>query len=182
MLDCYSQNTVQTEDGSCTPKSLLPPMNEEGASALACELLQDCALRWHGVFHPYFHPISLAGRGSVPCQSWFRQVLRTAYELGLPSVNAVEWLDFNDARRAVTVDTLSWDGETLVLNLHAVLPIAGLTLLLPPWPDGRSLDAGANGEPCDVLDLAYEGLNWLGLMVNLSAGADVEVRVAPSDR
>jgi hypothetical protein len=182
VLDCYSQNTVQTEDGSCTPKSLLPHMNEEEAAAQAIGLLQDCVHRWHGVFHPYFHPISLAGRGSVPCQSWFRQVLQSAHELGLPSVNAEEWLDFNDARRAVTVDTLSWDGDTLVLNLRAALPIAGLTLLLPPWPDGLSLEATADGERREVVELAYEGLNWIGLVVDLSADSEVEVRVSPADR
>ena len=179
VLDCYSQNTVQTEDGSCTPKCLLPPMSEDEALGLALELLRDCARRWHGVFHPYFHPINLAGRGSVACQNWFRQVLLTARELGLPSVNACQWLDFNDARRAVAVDVVQWDGEALVLALQAQVAVTGLTLLVPPWPGGQRLEARVDGRRCQVVDLAWEGLVWHGLVADLPAQERVEVCIAP---
>jgi hypothetical protein len=177
VLDCYSQSTVQTEDCSCSPKCLLPPMTE--ALALARELLADCAGRWHGVFHPYFHPVSLSGRGSVACQNWFRQILRAARDLDLPSVNAGQWLQFNDARRAVTVDVLAWDGETLVLALQAREAVAGLTLLLPPWRGGQPLAATKAGAPCEVVDLAFEGQRWHGLIVDLPVQSRVELRVAP---
>jgi hypothetical protein len=182
VLDCYSQSTVQTEDGSCSPKSLLPPLTEDEALALARQLLTDCARRWHGVFHPYFHPISLAGRGSVACQAWFRQILHVARDLGLPSVNAREWLDFNDARRAVTVDTLSWDGETLGLALQAPMAVAGLTLLLPPWCAGQPLAATVAGTPVELAELAYEGLRWAAVVLDVPAQARVEVRVGPRRR
>jgi hypothetical protein len=180
MLDCYSQSTVQTEDGSCTPKSLLPPMSEDEALALARQLLADCAGRWHGVFHPYFHPISLAGRGTVACSNWFRQILRAASDLRLPSVNVSEWLDFNDARRSVAVDILAWDRETLVLSLQSPVAVSGLTLLLPPWPGGRPVAATLAGTPCKVVDAAFEGQRWHGLVVDLPARSKVELRVAPS--
>ncbi len=179
VLDCYSQSTVQTEDGSCSPKFLLPPMTEDEALAVARQLLADCAGRWHGVFHPYFHPISLAGRGKVPCQNWFRQILRAARDLNLPSVNAGEWLDFNDARRAVAVDTLAWDGETLVLALQSPTAVTGLTLLLPPRRDGQPVAATLAGAPCKVVDLAFEGLRWHGLVLDLPAQSKVELCVAP---
>ncbi|NUQ61771.1 MAG: hypothetical protein HUU20_04740 [Pirellulales bacterium] len=180
LLDCYSQSTVQTEDGSCSPKFLLPPMNEDEALAVARQLLADCAGRWHGVFHPYFHPVSLSGRGKVPCQNWFRQILLAARDLDLPSVNAGEWLDFNDARRAAAVDTLAWDGETLVLSLQAPSAMAGLTLLLPPRRDGRPLAATLAGAPCEVVDLALEGMRWQGMVVDLPAQSKVELRVSPA--
>ena len=179
VLDCYSQNTVQTEDGSCTPKCLLPPMSEAEALALARELLTDCARRWHGVFHPYFHPLSLAGRGSVACQTWFRRILRAARELGLPSVNAGEWLEFNDARRAVAIGARQWDGETLVVVLQAPVAVAGLTLLLPPWGAGRPLTATVAGAPAEVGELRYEGLLWAAVVLDLPAAERIEVRVAP---
>jgi hypothetical protein len=182
VLDCYSQSTVQTEDGSCTPKCLLPPMSEDEALALARQLLADCAGRWHGVFHPYFHPISLAGRGQVACQNWFRQILRAASDLRLPSVNSSEWLDFNDARRAVTVDVLAWNGETLVLSLQTPVTVSGLTLLLPPWPGGRPVAATTAGAPCKVVDTALEGQRWHGLVLDLPARSRVELRVALSGR
>jgi len=179
VLDCYSQSTVQTEDGSCSPKCLLPPMTEDEALAVARQLLADCAGRWHGVFHPYFHPVSLAGRGKVECQNWFRQILRAAHDLDLPSVNAGEWLDFNDARRAVAVDILGWDGQTLILALQAPVAVDGLTLLLPPWRGGEPLAASKTGAPCEVVDLSFDGLRWHGLVVDLPARSRVELRIAP---
>lgn len=110
----------------------------------------------------------------------FRQILRAARDLNLPSVNAGEWLDFNDARRAVAVDTLAWDGETLVLALQAPTAVTALTLLFPLRRDGRPLGASLAVTPCKVLDLAFEGLRWHGLVVDLPAQSKVEVRVTPS--
>ncbi len=177
VLDCYEQSTVQTEDGSCSPKCLLTPMTQEEACELALRLLADCAERWHGVFHPYFHPISLAGRGAVACQEWFRRVLCAARDRGLPSVNATEWLDFNDARRAVTVETVAWDGAALTLALQGPAAVSGLTLLLPPWDAGQPLVATVSGRPCDLLELGYEGLQWHGVVIDLPADERVVVVV-----
>lgn len=179
VLDCYEHNTVQTEDGSCTPKCLLPPMSEEEALQLGLTLLADCVQRWHGVFHPYFHPISLAGRTSVECQLWFRQILRAAHDHGLPSVNASEWLDFNDARRAVKMEAVQWDGAALSFQLQTPVAVRGLTLVLPPWDGDCSLVADVDGKRSDLLDLHYEGLHWHGLVVDLSAATSVTVRVGP---
>jgi hypothetical protein len=106
-------------------------------------------------------------------------VLRAAHDLGLPSVNSSQWLDFNEARRAVTVETLQWDGERLVLALQAPVVVEGLTLLLPPWNAGRPLAATVGGLPCEVAELSYEGLRWLGLVADLPAQARIEVAVAP---
>lgn len=180
VLDCYSQSTIQAEDGACSPKLRLPPMTEDEALAEARRLLTECAGRWHVVFHPYFHPINLAGRGSVPCQNWFRQILRTARDLNLFSVTAGEWLDFNDARRAVTVDTLAWDGQTLVLTLHSPTAVTGLTLLLPPRADGPRPVATLAGASCPVVDVAFERLRWHALVVDLPQQAKVELRITPS--
>lgn len=179
VIDCYSQSTVQTEDGSCTPKSILPPMTEDEALALGAQLLQDCARRWHGVFHPYFHPISLAGRGSVQCQDWFRGILRAAKALGLPSVHAGEWLDFNDARRAVGVETLDWDGETVSLAVEGPA-ITGLTLMLPRWSESIEMTATVGGVEQELLELHYEGLRWWAVVFDLPEGEPVEVRLGPA--
>jgi hypothetical protein len=106
-------------------------------------------------------------------------VLRTARDLGLPSVNAGQWLDFNDARRAVAVDVLTWDGNTLAFGLQAPAAVEGLTLLLPPWPGNRELAATLDGAPREVVRLAYEGLSWHGLVMDLPARSKVEVRISP---
>lgn len=154
-------------------------MTEDEAFALGAQLLHDCAWRWHGVFHPYFHPISLAGRGSVQCQDWFRGILRAGKALGLPSVNAGEWLDFNDARRAVRPETLDWDEETLSLAV-AGPAITGLTLLLPPWSQAGKTRATVRAVEQGLTALDYEGLRWWAIVLELPEGEPVEVRVGPA--
>lgn len=177
VIDCYEQSTVQTEDGSCTPKCLLPPMCEEEALALALQLMADCARRWHGVFHPYFHPISLAGRTHVHCQHWFKEVLRTAHELGLPSVNATEWLDFNEARRSVRIEDLKWDGGILSFALQAQQSIMGLSVMLPPVGERQPVQATSDDAPVELTEYPYEGLQWHGLTLDLQAGQSMHLMV-----
>ena len=116
----------------------------------------------------------------MPCQSWFRQILRAARDLDLPSVNAGEWLDFNDARLAVTEDTLAWDGQTQVLALYSPAAVTGLTLLLPPRADGLRPVATLAGAPCPVVDVTFERLRWHALVVDLPQQAKVELRITPS--
>jgi len=179
IIDCYEQNTVQTEDGSCTPKCLLPPLSEDEACEVALELIREAADVYHCVFHPYFHPVALSGRGGVPCQRWFREVLAATRDRGLPSVTGDEWIRFNDARRATGIEEVSWDlgaGE-LTFDVVADLPVEGLTIMLPPC-DGRTpLSATADGEPLSIAQVGHEKLGWTALEADLSGGEKWTVAV-----
>lgn len=177
VLDCYEQSTVQTEDGSASHKCLLPPLDEQQAFALARKLMHELAQRYHGVFHPYFHPRNLAGRGAVACQTWYREVLRTARDLGMPSLNATEWLAFSDARRAVTISDRQWQDGSLHFTLAGPLPVAGLTVLLPACSGMTPASATVAGEAAELLHLPYEGMQWWALTLDLTEDASVRVQV-----
>jgi hypothetical protein len=179
LLDCWEQSTVQIEDGAASPKSLVPMQSEAEALALSLELLDALATKYHGVFHPYFHPINLGGRGAVKCDEWFRGVLRRARDLGLPSVNAREWLAFHEARHEVTIRDHRWDAAAKALSFVVSAPeaIAALTLLLPTCCGGPPAAATVNGEPADLQPTTLEQAGWTALVLDLNAGSSVPITV-----
>ncbi|MFQ6097668.1 MAG: hypothetical protein ACE5O2_08065 [Armatimonadota bacterium] len=180
IIDCYEQCTMQTEDGTCTPKCLLPVLSEDEAIAVSLELIRLSAEAYHGVYHPYFHPINLGGRGAVACRRWFREVLRAVHDRGLPSVSGREWLAFNDARRAVGVQQVTWEpGEgDLCFDLYAPRAVEGLTILVPPSAGMSPVDATAAAERVDLVPVPYEGLGWSALQVSLRADERVTIAVS----
>jgi hypothetical protein len=179
IIDCYEQNTVQTEDGACSPKCLLPVASEAEAIGESMRLIRQCAEAHHGVFHPYFHPRNLAGRGQVSCQRWFREVLRATREQNLLNVSTYEWLRFNDARREVSLENIAWHpaAEELRFTLRSPSAIDGLTVLLPPFSDRTAKSARLAGETVRVRKLPYEGLGWAAMEVDLASGEEKAVSV-----
>lgn len=179
-LDCYEQSTVQMEDGAGTPKMLLPRQTQEQALALSLRLMDDLAGKYHGVFHPYFHPLNLAGRGAVPCLDWFRAVLSQARKLGLTSVNAREWLRFTEIRAATQVHDYVWEAETATLSFSLTAPedLRGLTVLLPPCRGQRPQAVRTAGEAAVMAPFPYEGGGWTALTLDLAAGDPLAVTVS----
>jgi hypothetical protein len=179
IIDCTEQCTIHGDDVMASAKSLLPPLSEDECIALSLQVMRESATRYHGVFEPYFHPIYLSGRGGIPTQRWFRTVLSAAREAGLPSVNAEEWLDFNDARRGVGIEGSKWDagiGE-LQFEMSAPRAVGGLTVLLPPCAGMTPTAATVAGETREVREVPHEGLGWRALEVDLRAGETAAVRV-----
>lgn len=178
-LDCYEQSTVQMEDGAGSPKVLLPMQTQEEALALSRRLLDDLAGKYHGVFHPYFHPINLGGRGSVPCLEWFRGVLAHARDLGMTSVNAREWLRFTEGRAQVQVTSYVWDAEAESLSFSLIAPenLAGLTVLLPPCCDRPPQAMSVDDQPAESALIPYEDGRWTALTVDLVASEPLRVTV-----
>lgn len=176
VIDCWEQSTVQTEDGTLSPKCLLPPLTVEQGLALSCDLIRRAASDFHGVFHPYFHPVNLGGR-RLDCAGWFRGALREARARGLPAVNATEWLGFNDARRRVQVDGLRVGERGVEFTIRATEPVAGLTVLLPPWGSRRPARAALDGQAVDVQPVPFEGLGWSAVQCDLRRAEAVRMTV-----
>ncbi len=183
-LDCYEQSTVQMEDGAGTPKVLLPVQTQEQALALSRRLMDDLAGKYHGVFHPYFHPINLAGRGAVPCLDWFRGVLAHTRDLGLTSVSAREWLQFTESRAATQISDYAWEAETETLTFSLTAPddLTGLTVLLPPCCGRPPQAATAGGKTVAMASVSYEDGGWTALTVDVSAGEPLSLTVSYSGR
>jgi len=169
MLDCWEQGTVQIEDGALSPKVLLPPLTKEQGLARAEELMGRLVTHYHGVFHPYFHPISIGTRGAQVAE-WFRGVFRAARRHGLAGVNATEWLAFNDARMGVRFEQVQWCEETGELRfvIRSEAEMKGATVLLPECGGKRAVEAEA---------VALEGGRWRAAVMDLAEGArEVTVR------
>lgn len=180
IIDCYEQCTIHGDDVLCTGKALLPAHSEEQGLELSRRVIHDCATLYHGVYHPYFHPVYLGGRGALPTRRWFVGVLEAARQHGLPSVSADEWLAFNDGRRSVAVEDLVWRAATgdLSFSLRSSLAVSGLTLLLPPCGERVPTTAAVDGQPLPVTPVPYEALNWRAAELGLDANAPVAVSVS----
>ena len=179
IVDCYEQSTIHGDDTLWTTKTMLPPHDEQGCIDLALAALRDVVMRYHGVFHPYFHPIALGGRGQMPTARWFQEVLALAEEMDLDAPSADEWLDFNDGRRAVEIADLAWDPDnaTLSFTVSAPLAVDGLTLLLPSCAGMCPVSVEVDGEPIDSIEVGFEELTWAAVVLSLSAGESREVLV-----
>jgi len=177
VLDCYEQSTVHTEDGCRGVKCLLPPLAEDDCIALSLSLIDDLVHRFHGVYHPYFHPISLSGRGSVSCSRWFSEVLQAIDQRGLPSVSSSEWIAFNDARRALSFEDITWDPPTLDITLCSGPPVQGIALLLPPHQGQTPCVALVEGASVPLLPVPFEHLGWTALVLDIAEGATLHLTV-----
>ena len=96
-IDLYEQVTISTDDGWRTDKTFLPAKSLDECIAASRQQADDARGRYHTVYHPYFHPISLDVRGLMP---WFDAML--AYTADLPRFSDVDWVAFNEARRSTT--------------------------------------------------------------------------------
>ena len=178
IIDCWEQSTIQTEDGALTPKVLLPPLTREEAQALAEGMLQRAATTYHSVFHPYFHPISLGPRGAQVAD-WYCGVMKKARELGLPGVNASEWLALNDARVQVRMEDILWDAELPALWFTIVSPqrMDAATILLPHCAGLVPVQAVVNDDEEYLVPVGLEQSDWTALVVDLPAGGCLSVCV-----
>jgi len=179
LLDCWEQSTVHGDDVLCGTKCMLPPYSQDECTELSRATIRELAETYHGVYHPYFHPLYLGGRGAIPTAEWFVEVLRAGKRHGLPSLNAEEWLAFNDARRSVVMDRVTWDPESGELQavLRADESAEGMTVMLPAIEGRSARTVTLDGEQLAARPLPYEGLGWTAVDLKLSAGDEKQLTV-----
>ena len=125
LLNIYEQSTISTDDGWLMAKGGLPAMTLAEVISRSANLIDAAVDRWHTVYHPYFHPRPIKGNGAYPypTRPWLDSVLAHAKRRGIPYLNPERWLDWNAARRAITL--------TGAQTFHAEHAIDGLTVLTP---------------------------------------------------
>ena len=159
-IDLYEQVTISTDDGWRTDKTFLPAKSLDECIAASRQQADDARGRYHTVYHPYFHPISLDVRGLMP---WFDAML--AYTADLPRFSDVDWVAFNEARRALRLEALDWDpeGKTLTFAIRAGAAIDAATLVFA----GAASSASVDGEPLPVTHREREGRQQSALVTDL---------------
>lgn len=137
----------------------------------------DAATRWHGVQICNFHPVYVAIPQDHPRAS------RRALELGMEGArasgcrfeNLERWSRFFRARAGVRLTEWRSDGDAEFITLMSQEGIEGLTLLLP---EGFGVRDAGTGEELAVHEVALEGRGQRGVLVNLSSGAPLRLRMA----
>lgn len=178
VIDLYEQSTQLTDDLPFSSKPVLKVKSREETIASSFAILNSC-LRYHGVFHPYYHPIHTGPRG-VGTMPIIEQVLQGCEDLGIPFVNGAEWVAFNDARRGVRYSDCGWDAAKGVLTFEMLCDasVADLTVLLPPLCGKagiRGVSVNQADVPCEVTR-ELEGFPWAKVTVHLEAGKPILVR------
>lgn len=177
LIDCWEQSTILGDDILVTTKTMLPAHTEQQCIELSLQIMRELAHDYHGVFHPYFHPINVGGHGRMHTAHWLDVVLAEGARLGMPSPSPEQWLHFTEARRVVAVRDVVWDHATGVLSfrLQAPLAVSGLTVLLPPHGGVAPALATVEGEAADLRAVPHENLGWSALQLNLQAGAEASI-------
>lgn len=172
LIDLYEQTTMSTDDGWTTDKIFAPAMSVGECIALSKEQADDAIDRYHTVYHPYFHPLRTRA-GPTSTQQWLEEVLEHCQERGFHFVSGVDWVDFNDARRALQITAYAFDPASLTLRftLEAALSVQSLSLILPYAFRGAPLQsAQVNGEQVPIHARELEGRPQVLLPADYTAG------------
>ena len=133
LLDVAEQSTISTDDGWLSGKNDLPALTIAEAISRSCQQIDDALARWHTVVHPYFHPVCLKGGRALPYPTlpWLESMLAHCKRRGVPFLHPERWIDWNDARREVSLADYTRTGRGVSFRVAAGQTITGATLLLP---------------------------------------------------
>lgn len=172
LIDLYEQTTMSTDDGWTTDKIFATPMSMEECIALSQEQADAAIEQYHTVYHPYFHPLRTRS-GPTSSQRWLEGVLAYCRERDFHFVSGVDWVNFNDARRALQLTSYEYNPESLTLRftLEAALSAQALSLILPYTFHGAPMQrAAVNGERVPIQERHLEGRPQVLLPTDYTAG------------
>jgi hypothetical protein len=198
-LDLWEQPTLMSDDCMLQDKTAIPPFSVDEAIDRSRELIDALADRWHGVYHPCFHPIYMRTDWQYPYTApWIEAVAAHCRERGVPMVSAEEWAAFLLGRRSVRLlrqEQPVGNGRCAVpsgaafgaavapgttcrertpcrsFELQASQPVPNLALLLPPG----FVQASVNGTPVPSRSCFLEGRERQVLICDMPAGVPVSL-------
>ena len=172
LIDLYEQTTISTDDGWTTDKLFATPLSVGECIALSKEQADAAIEQYHSVYHPYFHPLRTRA-GPTSSQPWLEGVLGHCRERGFHFVSGVDWVSFNDGRRALQITEYEFQPDTLTLRftLDARVSVQALSLVLPHVFRGAPMrSARMSGERVPVQERALEGRAQVLLLADYTAG------------
>jgi len=143
-VDLWEQPTLMSDDCMLQDKTALPPFTMDETIAHSRELIDALADRWHGVYHPCFHPVYMRTDGRYPYTApWLEAVAAHCEERGVPMLNAEAWTEFLLARRAVRLVSRQATPEGELCVLRSEVPVPGVSLLVPDGVAEVTIDGAA---------------------------------------
>ena len=177
IIDLYEQATLEMDDGSFTPKSLLPPLTQEEAVAHSITMIDRCIDLYHCVYHPYYHPYST--REEVYGVKRLEKVLQHLQRRGVMTVKGRGWAEFNDARRAlhVSLKEVTPEEGRIIYHIEARDAIDRVTMMMPStWQGSPLQNVQVEGSSVEIKRVNWEGgLDWVLFTLTLQAGQFVKV-------
>jgi hypothetical protein len=159
-----------------SPKLFNPLRSVDEIIAISKQQVDRSIDEFHGVYHPYFHPICTRTLGTLP---WIRAIAAYLKERNVPHFNGREWVEFNESRRALKWETLNWDSSTSTLDIAISCPsaISGLTLLFPVSILQKKVDPSTNASLSLTTLESRQYLAWtLDLETNQTASIQLTYR------
>ena len=177
IIDLYEQATIEGDDILFTLKSLLPPLMEEEAIEHAIDMIDRCISAYHCVYHPYYHPIRT--RREFQGTRRLKEVLSWLKRRGVLTVNSAEWIDFNDARRALRffLEDIDENEGLVSYQIIAQNAILGVTMMMPStWRGSRLKEVLIEDSPVDLKFVRWEGgLEWGVFTLNLHSNQQLRI-------
>jgi len=174
IVDLYEQNTQLTDDGEgLDEKFLLPGDSRDEVVRIALQMLEDCRLRWHGVFQPAFHP-EYTKRATM----WLLEpLLDRCRDDGVPMVGGDQWVAFNRGRRGVrAVKIGKHDPSTLAFTLMSEYEVHGATIMVPYQYAGADLkQVRIEGDEVPVERREIKGATYGLIVTTLTAGCRIDL-------
>lgn len=175
IIDLYEQSTQLTDDGPFSHKIILKIQSYEEVISNTLDMLKTC-IKYHGVFHPYYHPTATSNRKTLPI---IRQTLKSCLELCIPFVNGSGWVSFNDARREIKYEKCNWNSTKGCLSMELISPmeIKNLTLLLPHKCKEYYLDNVTINRKrvCSTITTKLEKTPWSKVIFDLKQGDKIDI-------
>jgi hypothetical protein len=175
VIDLYEQSTIETDDGSFTSKMLLPPLTPDEAVEHSMQMIDRCVNLYHSLYHPYFHPRYT--REDMYGTDRLEKVLGKLRSQRIMTVSARDWVEFNDARRALHVSLKEMDPEKryVLYSLRSPRAISGATLMIPlKWRNAEIGEVKADGLQVELSRVNWEGgLRWGLFDLTLEEGQEV---------
>ena len=179
VLDVAEQSTISTDDGWLTGKNDAAALTLAEAITRSCRQIDEALERYHTVVHPYFHPVSLKGGRALPYPTlpWLEAMLSHCKHRGLPFLRAGVWVDWNDARREISLDDYEASGDGVSFGARMGQGLYGATLLLP-LPPGATATVTVEGEPVEgESTVQRHGRTYAAAIVHGRAGDTRRVEV-----
>jgi len=181
LVDVYEQAFISSDDCWLFDKCLLPAKAYEEAIQCSIRQIDETIDTFHTVYQPCFHPVVV---GHIPkgwtysTAQWLEAVCRHVRKRSIPFVSGREWVLFNDARRAVRIES-AWDKIKSRLELEVSVPEhgSGLTILLPrDWQDQQTGPDRVTGHiHAQIVTLKKQ--SWLAIVLDGKAATEkIEVR------
>jgi len=171
IIDVFEQSVNFYDDASVQKVLTEEPQTEIARATLAAH---EAADKYFTPFNLLSHPVSFFTYSS----HFIKGVLKTVHEMGLPVLNADEWLEFTLVRDAAGIADTQWDGNALSFTVSNSRGSRGLTAMAP-IPEGKQLaTATVDGEATEATLRRVHGRDYALVAVPSRATATVRFAFA----